>query len=134
MKTIVLKTDCGLGEAEGRSARITRDEDGEYRVRHFRGLITREAEDYFTGDKTDAVKTAALFVWPALAHRFGDNTPAQALERFAKANGKGWVEKLQGHWYSARVSYSPDGAILHYLRNNYGHEVLAQTAAHWGQA
>lgn len=57
---------------------------------------------------------------------------AEAIARFAKAEGRSWKHKLAAvYWYNARMWRGPgsqegDGALLHGLRNDprWGHHGL----------
>lgn len=110
-------------KASNRAASVFRCNDGTFTVR-----TTTDGAPTSTGtceSRQQALRAAAMHVWPALT--WGDT--ADALARFAKQHGaRKWVERLQVNWMNARLE-GPDGSTLHQLRNNFGHEVLAQAAA-----
>lgn len=45
---------------------------------------------------------------------------AEALKRFAAANGRYWKGELSTLWATGRDASQPDGALLRQIRNNLG--------------
>lgn len=62
MKTIKTFTH----DTNGQSARVLKNEDGEYVVRFFAGAEYLQDSDYFTDDKQDAFDTAEGYDHPAI--------------------------------------------------------------------